>query len=207
VSRPERVDLVPPVFIHLVLSAASLSVPSRACLPPASGFACRKNAAPAYRPRHARGGPQPHAVSQACAAFFVRLRRHAPNGRRLAGMLATERCPGARSRRVRPAGLPTPAQAAREPQVEIGRSEDSAARSAQCVRVAAKKLERFLPPGTCRDESAPTRCAGNRGATRRPISAAPRRRRRAGRSNALTRIQQAMAIGFRQTLGPSASPR
>jgi hypothetical protein len=36
-------------------------------------------------------GPQPHAVSQACAAFFVWLRRHAPNGRRPAGTLATER--------------------------------------------------------------------------------------------------------------------
>ena len=37
--------------------------------------------------------------------------------------------------------------------VEIGRS-DSAARSSQCVRVAAKLLERFLPPGTRRYEAA-----------------------------------------------------
>ena len=31
----------------------------------------RKNAAPADRRRHARGGPHPHAVSQACAAFYL----------------------------------------------------------------------------------------------------------------------------------------
>jgi len=35
-------------------------------------------------------------VSQACAAFFVRSRRHASNGRRTAGMLAPERWPSAR---------------------------------------------------------------------------------------------------------------
>ena len=86
-------------------------------------------------------------------------------------------------RRARPAGSPTPAQAACTPQVEIGRSENSAARSAQCVGVAATQLERFLPHGTGRSESAPTRRAGNREATRRPISAAQRRRRRAGRSS------------------------
>jgi len=32
----------------------------------------RKNAAPAYRPANGRGDPQPHGVSQACAAFYVR---------------------------------------------------------------------------------------------------------------------------------------
>ncbi len=30
----------------------------------------RKNAVPAYRRQHARGDPQPHAVSQACTAFY-----------------------------------------------------------------------------------------------------------------------------------------
>jgi len=76
---------------------------------------------------------------------------------------------------------PMPAQAARQPKVEIGWSEKSAARSSQCVRVVARQLGRFMPPGTCRCESAPTRRAGDRTATRRPISAAQRRRRRAGR--------------------------
>jgi hypothetical protein len=33
-------------------------------------------------------------VSQACAAFFVPSRRHAPNGRRPSGTLAPERRPG-----------------------------------------------------------------------------------------------------------------
>jgi len=99
-----------------------------------------------------------------------------------AGMLAAEPL-GFSQKRARPAGSLPPAQAARKPKVEIGRSEDSAASSSQCVRVAAKQLERFLPPGTCRCESAPTRRAGNRAPTRRPISAAPRRRRRSGRSS------------------------
>ena len=92
--------------------------------------------------------------------------------------------------RGRPAGSPPPAQAARKPQVEIGRSEDARARSSQCVRVAAKQLGRLLPPGTCRDESAPTRRANDREATRRPISAAPRRRRRTGRSGTGSRFPQ-----------------
>jgi hypothetical protein len=58
---------------------------------------------------------------------------------------------------------PPPAQAAHKPQVEIGRSENSAARSSQCVRVATQQLERFLPLGTCRCKSAPTRRVGRQG--------------------------------------------
>ena len=80
VSRPERGDL-------LALSSFRRDHAGRRRLAPA----CRKNAASAYRPQHARGDPQPHGVSQACAAFFVQSRRHAPNGRRPSGMLATER--------------------------------------------------------------------------------------------------------------------
>jgi len=38
---------------------------------PESHSAGRKNAAPAYRPANGRGGPHPHAVSLAYAAFFV----------------------------------------------------------------------------------------------------------------------------------------
>jgi hypothetical protein len=37
---------------------------------PQTRSARRKNAAPAYRPGHKRGGPQPHALSQAYAAFY-----------------------------------------------------------------------------------------------------------------------------------------
>ena len=77
----------------MLLATSSSRVPPRACRSAASGSACRKNAATAYRPPHARGDSQPHAVSQACAAICVRLRRHAPNGRLPSGMLATEHRP------------------------------------------------------------------------------------------------------------------
>jgi hypothetical protein len=46
---------------------------------PKNGSAGRKNSAPAYRPVHGRGDPQPHAASQTCALFFVRSERPAPN--------------------------------------------------------------------------------------------------------------------------------
>jgi hypothetical protein len=107
------------------------------------------------------GAPTPRGVA-GLRGVFRAITTACSERRRPSGMLATERCP-VRLRRDRPAGSPTPAQAARTPQVEIGRSEAAAVRSSQCVRVAAKQVERFLPPGTCRCESAATRCARRQG--------------------------------------------
>jgi hypothetical protein len=148
-----------PASVWVRLASAS---PERGDLFPLSSFrrdhagrrrpapACRKNAASAYRPQHARGTPNPTQCRRPAQRFSCNRD----------GMLRTAAARPAWSRRnadlVCARGAldlpdrPPPAQAALEPQVGIGRSKNSAASPSQCVRVVAKQLERLMPRDTSR---------------------------------------------------------
>ncbi len=173
----------------------------RGCRPAASGFARREvslrssPAAPAasngWLLRHPSRPAPPWLIRSVriarsgLAAMNRCAPLPAPRDRGVLRTAAAGRHPRDRARHVRVRGHARRAGSRRLRQRpwgerEIGRSEAAAASSRQCVRVAASQLRRFVPLGTGRIEAAATRRESGRGPTRRPISDAPRRRRRDG---------------------------